>query len=57
MFFGLLFRPSSGAHNCIYSFRYSPKIFLLAGIVDEMELSISSTIPASRNIDGQYLKL
>jgi hypothetical protein len=45
--FGRLFRPSSGAHNCIYSFRYCPPILLRAVIVAEMELSsISSTIPA-----------
>jgi hypothetical protein len=37
--FGRLFRPSSGAHDCIYSFSYCPPIPLLAGIVDEMELS------------------
>jgi hypothetical protein len=35
--FGRLFRPSSGAHNCIYSFRYCPPILLLAGIVEEMD--------------------
>jgi hypothetical protein len=29
--FGRLFRPSSGAHNCIYSFRYFPPLLLLAG--------------------------
>jgi hypothetical protein len=29
-------RPSSGAHNGIYSFRYCPPILLLAGIVEEM---------------------
>jgi hypothetical protein len=53
--FGLLFRPSSGAYNSIYGFRYCPPMLLLAGIVDEME--ISSTIPAISNIVGQYLKL
>ena len=44
-------RPSSGAHNCTYSFRYCQPILLLAAIVDEMELrSISSTIAASSSI-------
>ena len=52
-------RPSSGAHNCTYSFRYCQPILLLAAIVDEMELvsSISSTIAASSSIGWQYLKL
>jgi hypothetical protein len=36
--FGRLFRPSSGAHNCIYSFKYCPPILLQTCIVDEMEL-------------------
>jgi hypothetical protein len=31
-------RPSSGAHNCTYSFRYCQPILLLAATVDEMEL-------------------
>ena len=30
-------RPSSGAHNCTYSFRYCQPILLLAAIMDEME--------------------
>jgi len=32
-------RPSSGAHNCTYSFRYRQPILLLAAVVDEMELA------------------
>jgi hypothetical protein len=36
--FRLFLRPSSGAHNCTYSFRYCQPILLLAAIVDEMEL-------------------
>jgi hypothetical protein len=45
--FGLFLRPSSGAHNCTYSFGYCQPILLLAGIMDEMERrSISSMIPA-----------
>ena len=37
-------RPSSGTHNCTYSFRYCQSVLLLAAIVDEMERSpISST--------------
>jgi len=44
-------RPSSGAHNFTYSFRYCQPIMLLAAIVDEMELlSISSTKAAGRII-------
>jgi hypothetical protein len=31
-------RPSSGAHNCTYSFRYCQTIQLLAATVEEMEL-------------------
>jgi len=31
-------RPSSGAHNCTYSFRYCQPIMLLATIVDELDL-------------------
>ena len=51
-------RPSSGAHNCTYSFRYCQPILLLAAVVDEMERSsISSTIAASSSIGWQYLKL
>ena len=47
--------PSSGAHNCTYSFRYRQPILLFAAIVDEMEMelrssSISSTIAASSSI-------
>ena len=48
---------SSGAHNCMYSFRYCQPILLLVAIVDEMELSsISSTVAASSSIGWQYLK-
>ena len=31
-------RPSSGAHNCTYIFRYCQPILPLAAIVDDMEL-------------------
>jgi len=31
-------RPSSGAHNCRYSFKYCQPMLLVAGVVDEMEL-------------------
>jgi len=37
-YFGLCFRPSSGALNCIYSFWYFPQILLPAGVMDEMEI-------------------
>ena len=30
-------RPSSGAHNCTYTFRYCQPALLLAAILDEME--------------------
>jgi hypothetical protein len=33
-----LLRPSSGAHNCTYSFRCCQPILLLAATVEEMEL-------------------
>ena len=52
---GGFLRPSSGAHNCIYSFRYCQPILLLAAIVNLMELS--STIAASSSTGWQYLKL
>ena len=35
--FGRFLRPSSGAHNCTYSFRYCEPKLLQPGIVDEME--------------------
>jgi hypothetical protein len=35
---GRFLHPSSGAHNCTYSFGYCQPIELLAGIMDEMEL-------------------
>jgi len=51
-------RPSSGAHNCKYSFRYCQPTVLLAATVEEMELhSISSTVADSSSIGWQYLKL
>ena len=31
--FGLFLRPSSGAHNCTFSFRYCQPVLLQAGIV------------------------
>jgi len=55
--FRLFLRPSSGAHNCTYSFRYCQPILVLAATVDEMESSISSTVAASSSIGWQYLKL
>jgi len=36
--FGRFFRPTSGAHNCTFSFRYCQPILLQDGVVDEMEL-------------------
>jgi hypothetical protein len=39
--FGRYFRPSSGALDCIYSFWYCPTILMLAGVIDEMELTYS----------------
>ena len=33
-------RPSSGAHNCTYSFRYCQPILLLADTVEELELHL-----------------
>ena len=33
-------RPSSGAHNCTYSFRYCQLILLLAAVMDEMEFHV-----------------
>jgi len=36
--FVLCLRPSSGVFECIYSFWYSPSVFLLTGVMDEMEL-------------------
>jgi hypothetical protein len=51
-------RPSSGAHNCTYSFRCCQPTLLLAATVDEMEQSsISSTVAASSSIGWQYLQL
>jgi len=38
-YFRLFLRPSSGAHNRTYSFRYCQPILLLAATVEEMELS------------------
>jgi len=49
--FGRFLRPSSGAHNCTYSFRYCQPILLLAATVEEMALSaIYSTVSASSSI-------
>ena len=39
--FGQWLRPSSGALDCIYSFWYCPTILMLAGVIDEMELTYS----------------
>jgi len=38
--FARCLRPSSGAHNCTFSFRYCQTIVLQAGIVDEMEFHL-----------------
>ena len=38
--FRRFFRPSSGAHNCTYSFRYCQPILLLAATVNEMKLEV-----------------
>ena len=49
--FQAVLRPSPGAQNCTYSFRYCQPILLLAAIMDEMELrSISSVLAASSSI-------
>jgi len=48
--FGWFPRPSSGAHNCTFSFRYYQPILLQAGVVDK-------TTPACSSIGWQYLKL
>jgi hypothetical protein len=37
--FRRILRPSSGAHNCTYSFRYCQPILLLAAAMEEMELT------------------
>jgi hypothetical protein len=50
-------RPSSGAHNCTYNWRYCQPILLLAATVDMMELSISSMVAPNSSIGWQYLKL
>ena len=47
-------RPSSGAHNCTYSFRYCQPILLLAAIVDEMELP--NTKHKQSNAHGKHKK-
>jgi len=49
-------RPSSGAHNCTYSFRYCQPILLLAAVVDVMERSSVSSTIAARNLElyGTY---
>ena len=39
--FGRFLRPSSGTHNCTFSFRYCQPVLLQAGIEDEMELNWS----------------
>jgi len=37
--FGRCLRPSSGVLDCIYSIWYCPPVLLLAGVMDEMELT------------------
>jgi len=49
-------RPSSGACNCTYSFRYCQPVLLLAAIMDEMKLKFH-LIHYSSSIGWQYLKL
>ena len=48
--FGRFLHPSSGAHNCTFSFRYYQSILLQTGVMDE-------TTPAWSSIGWQYLKL
>jgi len=38
--FSQFLRPSSGAHNCTYSFRYCQPILLLAATVHKMEVNL-----------------
>jgi len=47
--FGRCFRSSSGALDCVYSFRYCLPMLLQTGV--------SSMAPAGSNIGGQYQKL
>ena len=47
-------RPSSGAHNCTYSFRYCQPILLLAGVVVEMKLISSIFHPIHDTSKQQY---
>jgi len=50
-YFRRFLRPSLGAHNCTYSFRYCQPILLLAVTAEEMEKSvISSPVAASSSI-------
>ena len=47
-YFRRFLRPSSGAHNCTFSFRYCQPILLQPGIVDETDTSLQQdwfTIP------------
>jgi hypothetical protein len=55
-FFRRFLCPSSGAHNCTYSFRYCQLVLLLAATMEEMA-SISSMVAANSSIGWQYLKL
>jgi len=49
-------RPSSGAHNCTYSFRYCQPVLLIVASVDEMELhGVPSQINKSRNVASYWL--
>jgi hypothetical protein len=38
-------RPSSGAHNCTYSFRYCQPILLPAATVEELEFHMFQAVP------------
>ena len=51
--FRLFLRPSSGANNCTYSFKYCQPILLLAAIVDEMELQgVQSHLSDALHVSG-----
>jgi hypothetical protein len=41
--FRAMFRPSSGAYHCNYSFSYCPPMLLLAGVAYCVELTWSAT--------------
>ena len=47
-------RPSSGAHNCTYSFRYSQPTLLLTATMDEMEQNSISSMTAAVLVDNTW---